>query len=132
TPRLLLPLVAFAMTAILTMTATKPALSASALAAAAATLVVYFATVAAARNAGWTVVGVPLVAAAANALLVIIEETGLWMPLGVESGIQHHLQCTALVGNPNEVGSYLGAAALVGVALLAERRAWPAALLLMC
>src|SRR5262249_32886846 len=41
--------------------------------------------------------------------------------------ILHHLQCTALVGNPNEIGGYLAAAAL---ACLAMRWWTPGALFL--
>jgi O-antigen ligase len=123
-PRVLLPLLGLAVMAVLTMTSTKPALSASALVVAAATLVIFFATVAAARDGGWLFVGVPLAAAAANALLVIVEELNLWMPFGEQRGVLHHLQCTALVGNPNEVGGYLGVAALACLAMLAARRAW--------
>jgi hypothetical protein len=117
-----LPLAAFGVMAVLTLTSTKPALSASALAAGAATLIVFLATVAAARDRRWILLGVPLAVAAGNALLVLIEEANLWMPFGTTDEISHHLQCTALVGNPNEVGGYLGAAALACLALLAERR----------
>jgi len=124
------PLAAFGVMAVLTLTSTKPALSASALAAGAATLIVFLATVAAARDRRWILLGVPLAAAAGNALLVLIEEANLWMPFGRQDDIAHHLQCTALVGNPNEVGGYLGAAALACVALLPAKRVWPAALVI--
>jgi O-antigen ligase len=51
--------------------------------------------------------------------LAIAQELRLWMPFGERPDVLHHLQCTALVGNPNELGSYLGVAALVAIA------AWP-------
>lgn len=120
---LLLPLAVLAAFAVLTLTSTNQPLSMGALGSAAATSVIFFATVAAARSGGWLLVSIPMVAALANALLVIVEETNLWMPFGVHAGVPHHLQCDALIGNPNEVGGYLGAAALAAVAFITSRDA---------
>jgi O-antigen ligase len=122
-PWLAMPMSALAGIMVLTMTSTNRPLSLAALGTAAATVVVFLATVAAARARGWLLVAVPLTAAAGNAILVIAEETNLWMPFGVQNGVGHHLQCTALVGNPNEVGSYLGAAALACLAAMPRREA---------
>ncbi|HEX9985087.1 MAG TPA: O-antigen ligase family protein [Thermoanaerobaculia bacterium] len=116
-----LPVGAFAVMALVTALSTKPSLSAAALVTGAATLAIFLATVSVARSRGWMLLGVPLIAAAANALLVMVEEAKLWMPFGVKSGVAHHLQCSALVGNPNEVGAYLGAAALAAIAALSVR-----------
>jgi O-antigen ligase len=118
---LLLPLAAIAAFVLLTLTSTNREQSIGALGSAIATAVVFFATVAAARSGGWLLVAAPLVAAVTNALLVIVEETNLWMPFGVQAGLPHHLQCDALIGNPNEVGGYLGAAALAIMAVIAAR-----------
>lgn len=118
----LLPLAVLAVVAILTLTSTNREVSVSALLSAAATAIVFFATVSAARTRGWILVAAPLAAAAANAVLLVIEETNLWMPFGVERGTAHHLQCDALIGNPNELGGYLGAAALAAFAIAATRR----------
>ncbi|HSY49291.1 MAG TPA: O-antigen ligase family protein [Thermoanaerobaculia bacterium] len=117
----LLPLAALAAFGVLTLMSTNYELSMGALGSAAATAVIFFATVAAARSGGWLLIYVPLLAAVTNALLVIVEETNLWMPFGVQAGVPHHLQCDALIGNPNEVGGYLGAAALAVVAAIAAR-----------
>jgi hypothetical protein len=124
-----LPVGAFAVMAVVTGLSTKPSLSASALATGAATLAIFLATVSVARSRGWLLLVVPLVAAVANALLVMVEETKLWMPFGVKSGVAHHLQCSALVGNPNEVGAYLGAAALAAIAAVSVRESKRAAAL---
>jgi len=118
---LLLPLAALAAFVFLTLTSTNREQSIGALGSAIATAVVFFATVAAARSGGWLLVAAPLVAAVTNALLVIVEETNLWMPFGVQAGLPHHLQCNALIGNPNEIGGYLGAAALAIMAVIAAR-----------
>ncbi|HEX7155543.1 MAG TPA: O-antigen ligase family protein [Thermoanaerobaculia bacterium] len=116
------PFVAFVAMVGLTLASTKLALSMSALGTAAATLIVFLATVAAARQHTWLLVGVPLAAAVGNAVLVMVEEAHLWMPFGVKPGVPHHLQCSALVGNPNEVGAYLGAAAVGALAWWATDR----------
>src|SRR5258708_39224063 len=118
---LLLPLLAVAAFAVLTLTSTNRQLSIGALGSAVATAIVFLATVAAARSGGWLLVAAPIGAAVINALLVIVEETNLWMPFGVQAGIPHHVQCDALIGNPNEVGGYLGAAALAIMAVIAAR-----------
>ena len=57
--RLAVPLFAFTVMAVLTVTSTRPALSASALVAGAATLVVFLATFASSRDGSWIVVAVP-------------------------------------------------------------------------
>jgi O-antigen ligase len=117
-----LPLAVLAIFVVITLTSTRRELSASALAAAFATAIVFFATIAAARSRGWILAAAPLVAALANGILVVIEEANLWMPFGQQAGIPHHVQCDALIGNPNEVGGYLGAAALAAAAIIATRR----------
>jgi O-antigen ligase len=118
----LLPLTVLAIFIVITLTSTNRALSFSALASATATAIVFFATVSAARSRGWILAAAPLAAAAVNAILAIIEETNLWMPFGEHSDIPHHVQCNALIGNPNELGGYLGIAALAAIAIVATRR----------
>ena len=108
--------------AILTLTSTNRAASIEAAGTILATVVVFVATVWIARNHGWILLAAPLIAASLNAALVFVEEMKLWMPFGVQPGIPHHLQCTALIGNPNEIGGYLGAAALACVAAFLIRR----------
>jgi len=118
-PWLLLPFGAFLIFLLVTITSTKPVLSIDALGTAAASLVVFLCTMLAAARRTWALVVIPLASAVLNAALVIVEESRLWMPFGVRPDIPHHLQCTALIGNPNEVGAFLAAAALVCVAAIA-------------
>jgi hypothetical protein len=120
-PWVFLPLATLAAFALLTLTSTNRLLSLGALGSAMATAVVFSATVAVARTRGWLLVAAPLAAAGINAILVIAEETNLWMPFGVRADIPHHLQCAALIGNPNEIGGYLGAATLAILAVIAAR-----------
>jgi O-antigen ligase len=121
-PWVLLPLAVLAIVIVITLTSTNRALSTSALASAAATAIVFFATVAAARLRGWILAAAPLAATVANAILAVIEETHFWMPFGENRGIPHHVQCNALIGNPNELGGYLGIAAVAAIAIVATRR----------
>ena len=126
---LLLPASGLAWMALVTLTSTNRLVSGWHLLAGGATLVVYLATRAAGReeSAFSLLVGVPLVAAVVNAIVDVVQELDLWMPFGVEPGIRHHFQCTALVGNPNEVGSYLAVAALgclAGAVADRARRLW--------
>lgn len=119
-----LPLAVLAIFIVITLTSTNRALSVSALASAAATTIVFFATVSAARSRRWILAAAPLAAAAVNSIVTIIEELKLWMPFGEHSGIPHHVQCNALIGNPNELGGYLGIAALAAIAIVATARRW--------
>jgi O-antigen ligase len=128
-PWLALPLAAIALMAILSLTSTNRMLSLGVLGSAAATLIVYYATVASAHRASALLFVVPLTAAVINALLVVVEEANLWMPFGVQPGVAHHLQCDALIGNPNEIGGYLGAALLAALAMRGRVRIAVAAIL---
>ena len=118
----MLPLAVLAIFVVITLTSTNRPLSVSALASATATAIVFFATVSAARSRGLILAAAPLAAAAINAILTIVEELKLWMPFGEHSDIPHHVQCNALIGNPNELGGYLGIAALAAIAIGITRR----------
>jgi len=124
--------VALAWMAIATLVSTNPAVSSWRLAAGVSTLIVFIATlrVAVGGRAYLALVALPLLAAAFNAAVVILQELNVWMPFGTRPDVRHHLQCTAFIGNPNEVGSYLAVAALVCMAAAfadAARRRWFAA-----
>jgi O-antigen ligase len=121
-PWLILPLAALSVFVLAVLTSTNVSLSIGALGSAVATMVVFFATVSSARRHGWVLLTAPLAAAALNAVLVGVEELNLWMPFGVHSEMPHHLQCDALIGNPNEVGGYLGTALLSCLAFLWAHR----------
>lgn len=126
---LILPALALTWIAIVAMTSTNPAVSAVRLAAAAATLIVFVATMWTAEDgrAFLPLVALPLAAATVNALVDILEELNVWMPFSMNPGLPHHLRCNAFIGNPNEVGSYLAVAALACLAgAIADRarRTW--------
>lgn len=129
---LALPLIALGWMAITALASTNPTLSGLRLIAGIATLIVFIATVRTAETgrASFALIAVPLVAAIINAVIDILQELNIWMPFGTQPDVRHHFQCTALVGNPNEIGSYLAVAALACLAAAVvdrERRKWFAA-----
>jgi VanZ family protein len=118
--------------AVATLASTNPALSSWRLAAGVATLIVFVATLRSAEGgrAYLPLVALPLLAAGFNAVVDILQELNIWMPFGTRPDVRHHHQCTAFIGNPNEVGSYLAVAALACMAAAvadAARRRWFAA-----
>jgi hypothetical protein len=80
-------------------------------------------------------VGFPLGAALVNSIFDIVEELNIWMPFPQNPDLPHHLQCNALIGNPNEVGSYLAVATLAAlagaIADVARRKSFVLAALLL-
>jgi O-antigen ligase len=122
---LILPLVAIAWMLIVTAGSTNVVVSATRLAAGVATLIVFLATMQAAElgSAFLPLVALPLLAAAGNAVIDILQETNIWMPFGTLPDVRHHYQCTAFIGNPNEVGSYLAVASLGCIAAAIADRA---------
>jgi hypothetical protein len=128
----LLPALALVWMAIATLASTNPAVSVWRLAAGVATLIVFIATVRSAEGARayLPLVVLPLLAAGINAIVDILQELNIWMPFGTRPDVRHHHLCTAFIGNPNEVGSYLAVAALTCMAAaIADqaRRGWFAA-----
>ncbi|MEA2570720.1 MAG: hypothetical protein QOI24_2721 [Acidobacteriota bacterium] len=126
---LVMPLVALAWMIIVTLTSTNPTVSGLRVIAGVATLIVFIATLRSAETnrAFLALVSVPLVAAVINAVVDILQELNIWMPFGTQPDMRHHFQCTALIGNPNEIGSYLAVAALACLAAAIadrERRKW--------
>jgi O-antigen ligase len=126
---LILPVVALIWMAIVAITSTNPTVSALRLAAGAATFIVFVATMQSADGARvfLPLLGLPLGAAVANAVVVILEELNIWAPFSPNPELTHHLQSNAFIGNPNEVGSYLAVAALACMAAAiadVARRRW--------
>ena len=70
-----------------------------------------------------------------NAVVYILQEVRVWTPFDTSRSASEHLARTAMLGNPNDVGSYLVSPALVAAALaLSQRRvraAWAAATALL-
>jgi len=120
-PAFALPVVTLVIFTLLTLTSTNRLLSSAAWSSAAVSMIVFLATVAAARTSDLMLLIAPFIAAALNTALILLEESRIWMPFGEQKSIGHHLQCGALIGNPNEAGCYFAAAALACVAFSAAR-----------
>ncbi len=69
---------------------------------------------------------VVLIPAAANAILAILQSTQLWYPWAIDPRTPARLRATALIGNPNDLGSYLVLPALAAfaAALSWRRHRW--------
>jgi O-antigen ligase len=66
-----------------------------------------------------------------NGAVYILQELDLWSPFDISTAVDKHVGRTALIGNPNDVGGYFIAPALVVLALAFSNRrfrfAWTAA-----
>jgi len=68
--------------------------------------------------------GLIVPAAIVNALVYMLQELDVWSPFATDIRGGEHLTRTALLGNPNDVGSYLVVPALVATALALSQRRW--------
>jgi O-antigen ligase len=64
----------------------------------------------------------------ANASLLLLQAFEIWNPWTFDAGIPRRLMRNALLGNPNDVGAYLGVLTLFAIALLLTTKQWPYAL----
>jgi O-antigen ligase len=64
-----------------------------------------------------------ILTAAVNATLVTLQALGIWQPLDLEAAatVPHHAN-TALIGNPNDVGTYLALVAIILFAVASVER----------
>lgn len=101
-------------------------LSAAAIAYVIAALIVFLGTFVAARDRNLTpFLLVATLPALANSLLAILQRTSIWTPVRLDMNYSAHLRTSALLGNPNDLGSYLMPIALMTiVAALVTRRRW--------
>ncbi len=69
------------------------------------------------------VIAWPLIPAAINAVIFLLQRFHVWNPMTFPADLPDHMRYTALLGNPDDVGGLLMAPALVAVALaLCDRR----------
>jgi len=88
------------------------------------------------RARGTLAIAWPLIPAAINAAIFLLQRFHVWNPMTFPEDLPDHMRYTALLGNPDDVGGLLVAPALAAVALvLCDRRRrplWiPAAMLLL-
>ena len=82
-----------------------------------AAAVIFVATSVAAQKMSIVAVDALIVACCVNAALVILQELKIWNPLPPAQGATIHYTSVALLGNPNDVGTFLVAPALAAVVL---------------
>jgi O-antigen ligase len=88
------------------------------------------------RTRGTLAIAWPLIPAAINTVIFLLQRFHVWNPMDFPADLPDHMRYTALLGNPDDVGGLLVAPALVAVALILcdrRRRAlWiPSAILLL-
>jgi O-antigen ligase len=121
-PALLVALAAAAWTGIVSIVSLRPAVSVWKPLTAVSFAVLFAATLVAARRWRLAAVVAVLVPAAVNAALALSQSTKIWMPWIVDPRIPERLRTTGLVGNPNDLGTYL---VLPALAATAAAIAWP-------
>lgn len=61
-----------------------------------------------------------------NAVVYILQELEIWSPFKTSTALGEHLARTAMLGNPNDVGSYFVAPTVIAAALALSQRRWRA------
>ncbi len=92
-----------------------------------AAIVFYLGTRRLAAGTSWLLVDCCFLAAALNALLIDLQEYGVWNPFRFPAWMRGHVSSTALIGHPDDVGVFLVAptvAAAMGVYMLRGKRRW--------
>jgi O-antigen ligase len=116
-----LALVIVGWAAITTSTSTNRSLSVDALITVVAAAVIFIVTTVAAKSAPLAAVDVLMIGCCVNAVIVILQE------MRTAQDASMHYGSVALLGNPNDVGTYLAAPALAAIVLAvtsAGRRRW--------
>ncbi|HEX3111183.1 MAG TPA: O-antigen ligase family protein, partial [Thermoanaerobaculia bacterium] len=99
---------------ITTLTSTNRTLSVDALITVGAAAIIFFATSLAASP--W-LLDILMVGCGVNAVAVILQELKVWVPFPPAPGQPAHYSSVGLLGNPNDVGTYLAAPAVVAVSV---------------
>jgi O-antigen ligase len=113
---------------ITTLTSTHRLHSFDSLASVVAAIVLFLVIWFAAPRVSLVAIDLLVIAAAINATLAALQEYAIYNPFKVHELVSTHLTATALIGNPNIVGSYLALVAVILVtaatAIRGFRRAW--------
>ncbi|HEV7765230.1 MAG TPA: O-antigen ligase family protein [Thermoanaerobaculia bacterium] len=99
---------------IVTATSTHRALSIDSLITILAAAVIFLATCIAAESLSHRAVDLLMPACCVNAVITILQENGIWSPIPVTEG---HYGAVGLMGNANDVGTFLAAPAVAAVVM---------------
>jgi O-antigen ligase len=113
----IIPGAAILWSGITTLVATNRTLSVNAFQWIAGWAVIFVVTTALAGNRSVPVIYAALVPAAINAVLVLLQESDMWNPFFPGKSLEHALH-SGLIGNPNDVGTFLVAPVVACFALL--------------
>lgn len=80
-----------------------------------ASIVVFVGTRRLAPELSWRLLDVCFIVAAANSVLIALQEYGIWNPFAFPDTFVGHVRSTALIGHPDDVGAFLLAPALAAV-----------------
>jgi O-antigen ligase len=116
-PELLIVAAALVWTAISTAASTNRLISVESFWWVATAAVVFVAATITSRTWGPHAAWVVLLPAAVNALIVILQRLEVWSPIHFEQPLPLRIRLTGLIGNPNDLGSYLVAPLVLAVAL---------------
>jgi O-antigen ligase len=111
-----------------TLTSSNRPLSEASLITVAAALVVYIATRLIAPALPVAALFVVFAGAVANAVLVTLQELRIWNPFVFPPEIVGHGQSVGILGNPNDVGTFLAGPAVVALVAAVTVRGWQRAL----
>ncbi len=124
-PDLVLPALITVWTLVTTLTSTNRPLSIESLITVASGAVIFLVTRRVAPHLPLLAIDACFAIASINAVVVTLQEYTGWNPFVFPSEARGHISSTALIGNPNDVGSYLvmpAVAAIVAVATVRGRR----------
>jgi len=93
--------------AVTTLTSTNRMLSADSLVTILAAITIFVATCLVAQTTSLIAIDVLMIGCCLNAAIVILQESKIWSPLGEAPGAATHFGSAGLLGNPNDVGTYL-------------------------
>jgi O-antigen ligase len=107
-----------------TLTSSNRPLSEGSLVTVAAGLIVYIATRLIAPTLRMPVLYAVFAGAFANAVVVTVQERRIWNPFVFPAEITGHSQSVGLLGNPNDVGTFLTGPAVVALIAAVAVRGW--------
>ena len=126
-PEFILAAAVVCWTIVTTAASTNRLLSIDSLITVIAAAVIFIATCLAAQTASLVAVDVLMIGCCANAVIVILQELKIWTPFLPSRDTATHYGSVALLGNANDVGTYLvgpGIAAVVLAVTASGRRRW--------
>jgi len=90
----------------------------------AAAAVIFIATCLAAQGLSFIAIDVLMIGCGVNAVIVILQELKIWTPFPDSLDAATHYGSIALLGNANDVGTYLAAPAVAAIVLAVTAAGW--------